>query len=133
VRSQVFDDRVRLYAKRRRGRFTCRARRRSTLPTISIATSATCCIGAKIGALSFPISCRWAIRLKSLPRSSQPKPRLAEPNLGYVTSRGRSKIHAWFRKQDRDKNILAGRSDDELEHLGISLKQKASAAALQLQ
>ncbi len=26
------------------------------------------------------------------------------PNLGYVTtSRGRSKIHAWFRKQDRDK------------------------------
>ena len=47
------------------------------------------------------------------------------PNLGYVTtSRGRSKIHAWFRKQDRDKNILAGRQilDDELEHLGISLK-----------
>ncbi|HBU1510950.1 TPA: efflux RND transporter periplasmic adaptor subunit [Klebsiella pneumoniae] len=35
-----------------------------------------------------------------------------------------SKIHAWFRKQDRDKNILAGRQilDDELEHLGISLK-----------
>ncbi len=48
------------------------------------------------------------------------------PNLGYVTtSRGRSKIHAWFRKQDRDKNILAGRQilDDELEHLGISLKE----------
>lgn len=42
------------------------------------------------------------------------------PNLGYVTtSRGRSKIHAWFRKQDRDKNILAGRQilDDELELL----------------
>nr|VUD34677.1 GTP pyrophosphokinase [Raoultella sp. NCTC 9187] len=60
------------------------------------------------------------------------------PNLGYVTtSRGRSKIHAWFRKQDRDKNIIAGRQilDDELEHLGISLKdaRKASAAALQLQ
>ncbi len=31
------------------------------------------------------------------------------PNLGYVTtSRGRSKIHAWFCKQDRDKNILVG-------------------------
>ena len=29
------------------------------------------------------------------------------------------------RKQDRDKNILAGRQilDDELEHLGISLKE----------
>ncbi len=34
------------------------------------------------------------------------------PNLGYVTtSRGRSKIHAWFRKQDRDKiSRLDGRS-----------------------
>jgi GTP pyrophosphokinase len=63
--------------------------------------------------------------LKSSPRSSQPEPGLAEPEPGYVTtSRGRSKIHAWFRKQDRDKNILAGRQilDDELEHIGISLK-----------
>ncbi len=42
-----------------------------------------------------------------------------------TTSRGRSKIHAWFRKQDRDKNIPAGRQilDDELAHLGISLKE----------
>jgi len=48
------------------------------------------------------------------------------PNLGYITtSRGRSKIHNWFRKQDRDKNILAGKQilDDELEHLNISLKE----------
>lgn len=48
------------------------------------------------------------------------------PNLGYVTtSRGRAKIHNWFRKQDRDKNILAGRQilDDELERLDISLKE----------
>lgn len=31
------------------------------------------------------------------------------PNLGYVTtSRGRSKIHAWFRKQDRDKTFWLG-------------------------
>ncbi|SPW25906.1 GTP pyrophosphokinase [Edwardsiella tarda] len=48
------------------------------------------------------------------------------PNLGYVTtSRGRAKIHNWFRKLDRDKNILAGRQilDDELARLGISLKE----------
>ena len=48
------------------------------------------------------------------------------PNLGLChPSRGRSKIHNWFRKQDRDKNILAGRQmlDNELEHLGISLKE----------
>ncbi|SQI21396.1 GTP pyrophosphokinase [Salmonella enterica subsp. arizonae] len=64
--------------------------------------------------------------------AAESQPRLAESKLGYVTtSRGRSKIHAWFRKQDRDKNILAGRQilDDELAHLGISLKggRKTSA------
>ena len=73
-----------------------------------------------------PISCRWAIRFEIITQK-QPNPSRdwLNPNLGYVTtSRGRSKIHAWFRKQDRDKNILAGRQilDDELEHLGISLK-----------
>jgi (p)ppGpp synthase/HD superfamily hydrolase len=36
------------------------------------------------------------------------------------------KIHAWFRKQDRDKNILAGRqiSDDELSISGLASKPK---------
>lgn len=74
-----------------------------------------------------PISCRWAIRLKlSLQKQPNPSRDWLNPNLGYVTtSRGRSKIHAWFRKQDRDKNIPAGRQilDDELAHLGISLKE----------
>ncbi|MCT9872177.1 DUF5913 domain-containing protein, partial [Paenarthrobacter aurescens] len=48
------------------------------------------------------------------------------PNLGYITtSRGRSKIHAWFRKQDRDKNIAAGRQilDSELGQLDISMRE----------
>lgn len=38
---------------------------------------------------------------------------------------GVRKFTLWFRKQDRDKNILAGRQilDDELEHLRISLKE----------
>ena len=31
-------------------------------------------------------------------------------NLGYVqTSRARAKIRSWFRKQDREQNIVAGR------------------------
>ncbi len=49
------------------------------------------------------------------------------PNLGYVTtSRGRSKIHAWFGTTGPvTKTFWAGRQilDDELEHLGISLKE----------
>jgi RelA/SpoT family (p)ppGpp synthetase len=44
------------------------------------------------------------------------------PALGYVrTSRARSKIRQWFRKQDRDLNIAQGREvvDRELKRLGL--------------
>ncbi|XPE54005.1 hypothetical protein ACNKHW_17510 [Shigella flexneri] len=36
-----------------------------------------------------------------------------------------SKIHNWFRKQDRDKNIIAGQQmlDNELAAQDISLKE----------
>lgn len=47
------------------------------------------------------------------------------PHLGYITtSRGRAKVHAWFKKQNRDKNILAGKQilDNELNQLDISWK-----------
>ena len=83
--------------------------------------SDTAASGAKLaGALCrSPTSCRWATRLEIITQK-QPNPSRdwLNPNLGYVTtSRGRSKIHTpRFRKQDRDKNILAGRQilDDEL-------------------
>jgi RelA/SpoT family (p)ppGpp synthetase len=44
------------------------------------------------------------------------------PHLGYVkTARARNKIRQWFRQQDRDENITAGREllDHELSHLGV--------------
>ncbi len=86
------------------------------------------CIGAKIGGRIVPFTYQLQMGDQiEIITQKQPNPSRdwLNPNLGYVTtSRGRSKIHAWFRKQDRDKNILAGRQilDDELEHLGISLK-----------
>jgi len=46
------------------------------------------------------------------------------PNLGYVqTSRARSKIKSWFRKQDREQNIQAGRLslDRLLKQLNIRI------------
>ncbi|CAO97769.1 GTP diphosphokinase [Erwinia tasmaniensis] len=87
------------------------------------------CIGAKIGGRIVPFTYQLQMGDQiDIITQKQPNPSRdwLNPNLGYVTtSRGRSKIHAWFRKQDRDKNIIAGRQilDNELSHLDISLKE----------
>ncbi len=52
------------------------------------------------------------------------------PNLGYVcTSRARAKIQHWFRQQDRDRNIEAGRDMLEAEMRRLAL-QKADLNAI---
>ncbi|VEB95603.1 GTP pyrophosphokinase [Cedecea lapagei] len=87
------------------------------------------CIGAKIGGRIVPFTYQLQMGDQvEVITQKQPNPSRdwLNPNLGYITtSRGRAKIHNWFRKQDRDKNILAGRQilDNEIEHLGISLKE----------
>ncbi|AKP34360.1 GTP diphosphokinase [Yersinia aleksiciae] len=87
------------------------------------------CIGAKISGRIVPFTYQLQMGDQiEIITQKQPNPSRdwLNPNLGYVTTnRGRSKIHNWFRKQDRDKNILAGRQmlDDELEHMDISLKE----------
>lgn len=87
------------------------------------------CIGAKIGGRIVPFTYQLQMGDQiDIITQKQPNPSRdwLNPNLGYITtSRGRSKIHAWFRKQDRDKNIVAGRQilDSELDHLDISLKE----------
>ncbi|MGE9551541.1 GTP diphosphokinase [Erwinia amylovora] len=87
------------------------------------------CIGAKIGGRIVPFTYQLQMGDQiDIITQKQPNPSRdwLNPNLGYVTtSRGRSKIHAWFRKQDRDKNIVAGRQilDSELGQLDISLKE----------
>ncbi|OON39603.1 GTP diphosphokinase [Izhakiella australiensis] len=87
------------------------------------------CIGAKIGGRIVPFTYQLQMGDQvEVITQKQPNPSRdwLNPNLGYIaTSRGRSKIHAWFRKQDRDKNIAAGRQilDGELEQLDISLRE----------
>ncbi|KLU16364.1 MULTISPECIES: GTP diphosphokinase [Xenorhabdus] len=87
------------------------------------------CIGAKIGGRIVPFSYQLQMGDQiEIITQKQPNPSRdwLNPNLGYVTtSRGRAKIHNWFRKQDRDKNIIAGRQmlDNELAHQGITVKE----------
>lgn len=86
------------------------------------------CIGAKISGRIVPFSYQLQMGDQiEIITQKHPNPSRdwLNPNLGYVTtSRGRAKIHNWFRKQDRDKNVLAGRQilDNELVHLDISIK-----------
>ncbi|GKV74876.1 GTP diphosphokinase [Pectobacterium brasiliense] len=128
VRSQVFDDRVYVFTPK--GDVV-------DLPTGSTPLDFAYhihsdighrCIGAKIGGRIVPFTYQLQMGDQiEIITQKQPNPSRdwLNPNLGYITtSRGRSKIQNWFRKQDRDKNILAGRQilDDELAHLGVSLK-----------
>ncbi|QDX29097.1 GTP diphosphokinase [Dickeya poaceiphila] len=128
VRSQVFDDRVYVFTPK--GDVV-------DLPTGSTPLDFAYhihsdighrCIGAKVGGRIVPFTYQLQMGDQiEVITQKQPNPSRdwLNPNLGYITtSRGRSKIHNWFRKQDRDKNILAGKQilDDELAHLGVSLK-----------
>ncbi|GKX53933.1 GTP diphosphokinase [Leminorella grimontii] len=86
------------------------------------------CIGAKIGGRIVPFTYQLQMGDQiEIITQKQPNPSRdwLNPNLGFVnSSRARAKIQAWFKKQDRDKNVLAGRQilDEELERLNISFK-----------
>ncbi|MFZ4213750.1 ACT domain-containing protein, partial [Pantoea endophytica] len=87
------------------------------------------CIGAKISGRIVPFTYQLQMGDQiEVITQKQPNPSRdwLNPNLGYITtSRGRSKIHAWFRKQDRDKNIIAGRQilESELNQMDISMRE----------
>lgn len=83
------------------------------------------CIGAKIDGriVPFTYSLQTGDQVEIITQK-QPSPSRdwMNPNQGFLrTSRARSKVSAWFKKQDRDKNIAAGREvlDKELDRLGL--------------
>ncbi len=129
VRSQVFDDRVYVFTPKG--------------DVIDLPSGSTpldfayhihsdighCCIGAKISGRIVPFTYQLQMGDQiEIITQKQPNPShdWLNPNLGYITtSRARSKIHHWFRRQDRDKNIASGRQilDNELEQLNITLRE----------
>ena len=86
------------------------------------------CIGAKVGGRIVPFTYNLKIGDQvEIITQKQPNPSRdwLNPNTGFVnSSRARAKILAWFKKQDRDKNIATGEQilSNELEPLNISLK-----------
>lgn len=91
------------------------------------------CIGAKVSGriVPFTYQLQTGDQVEIL-TGKQPNPSRdwMNPNLGYVhSSRARAKIHTWFKKLDRDKNLVAGKDalEKELQRVGLPLKEAAEA------
>ncbi len=129
VRSQVFDDRVYVFTPK--GDVVDMPAGSTPLDFAHHIHSdiGHRCIGAKIGGLIVPFTYQLQMGDQiEVITQKQPNPSRdwLNPNLDYITtSRGRAKIHNWFRKQDRAKNIAAGCQilDSELNQLDISLHE----------
>ncbi len=80
-------------------------------------------VNGKLVKLNYKLQNRDRVEIITAKRGGPSRDWL-NPNLGYVrTSRARSKIKAWFRKQDREQNIQAGRLalDRLLKQLNIRI------------
>lgn len=129
MRSQVFDDRVYVFTPK--GEVV-------DLPTGSTPLDFAYaihsdighrCIGAKVSGRIVPFT--YQLQMGELvdiitQKNLNPSRDWLNPNLGFIhTQKARSKILAWFKKLDRDKNIPIGKEqlDVEINRLGLSLKQ----------
>jgi GTP pyrophosphokinase len=79
-------------------------------------------VNGRIVPLSFELSTGQQLEVLT-GREAAPSRDWLNPHLGYLkTSRARAKVRHWFKLQDRDVNIAAGRSglERELHRLGLS-------------
>lgn len=83
------------------------------------------CRGAKVNGAIVPLNYVLAsgqqIEILSV-KQGDPSRDWLNPSLGYLKSaRARSKVHAWFKRQTRDQNVLEGRIllEKELKRLGL--------------
>lgn len=90
------------------------------------------CRGAKINGRIVPLNTplRTADQVEILTgKQEAPSRDWLSPSLGYVrTTRARAKVQQWFRKQNREKNIDAGRAMLEREFRQLALRQVDLAA-----
>ncbi|PJG84936.1 GTP diphosphokinase [Conservatibacter flavescens] len=129
MRSQVFDDRVYVFTPK--GEVI-------DLPTGSTPLDFAYaihseighrCIGAKVGGRIVPFTYQLQMgdQIEVITQKNpNPSRDWLNPNLGFThTAKARAKIHAWFKKLDRDKNIPAGKEllENELARIGLTLKQ----------
>ncbi len=91
------------------------------------------CIGAKVSGriVPFTYQLQTGDQVEVLTgKELNPSRDWMHPGLGFVhSSRARAKIHTWFKKQDKEKNQLAGKEllERELGKVGLSLKDASKA------
>ncbi len=129
MRSQVFDDRVYVFTPR--GEVIDLPKDATPLDFAYAIHSEIGhrCIGAKVAGkiVPFTYNLKMGDQVEIITQK-QPNPSRdwLNPNIGFVnTSKARSKIIAWFKKLDREKNIPIGREalEAEMTKLGLTHKQ----------
>ncbi|WP_404402624.1 GTP diphosphokinase [Idiomarina seosinensis] len=95
------------------------------------------CVGAKIDGRIVPFTYQLqnGDRVEILTqKTSTPRRDWLNPQLGYLhSSRARAKVHTYFKKQDRDKNIIAGKELLEAELSKLQLNLAKVSKKLQLE
>ena len=126
VRSQVFDDRVYIFTPK--GEVLDLPAGSTPLDFAYYVHSQIGhrCIGAKVAdhIVPFTYQLKTGDQVEILTQKEpNPSRDWLNPQLGYINApRARHKVATWFRKQDRDKNIIAGRELLEIELIKIDLK-----------
>ncbi|MBP8173148.1 MAG: GTP diphosphokinase [Aeromonadaceae bacterium] len=94
------------------------------------------CIGAKVDGriVPFTYTLQTGDQIEVITQKEpNPSRDWMNPNTGFLrTSRARAKVASWFRKVDRDKNILAGKEslEKEMERHGFHLSKENQAQML---
>jgi len=87
-------------------------------------------VNGRIVPLSYELASGQQVEVLTA-RQAAPSRDWINPHLGYLkTSRARAKVRHWFRQQDRDINVTAGRAslERELHRLGVSGHQLEEVA-----
>lgn len=133
VRSQVFDDRVYVFTPK--GEVVDLPAGSTPLDFAYYIHSQVGhrCIGAKIAnhIVPFTYKLKTGDQVEILTqKEANPSRDWLNPNLGYINApRARHKVATWFRKQARDKNVLAGREllEAELHKIKLNVNDVAPA------
>src|SRR5688572_19775117 len=88
------------------------------------------CVGARVNGKLVPLTHKLqngdVVEILTSRSSRGPSRDWLNPNLGYVkTGTARSRIRQWFKRQERDENVLRGKEmlERELKRLGVSLSE----------